>query len=138
MDDIKSSREKDIEKFINDNVMTQKEWANIKKKKLNYFYEKYNSELEDYIYIDTLEEYNMIQVGGYIRYFNYNEEFRWGGILAKKYKYKDVNMMLLLNSAFKKNTISFENNYIFYKNHTSQSDKMKKIFMSYLEKYKEN
>ena len=46
-----------------------------------------------------------------------------------------MNMMCLLNSSYKKNTISFEKNYVFYKKHTTQADKNKKIFLSYLDKY---
>lgn len=132
----KSKREKSIEKFL-DSIVTQDEWEKKMQKKINYFYDKYTSELEDYIYIENLDQYNDINVGGYIRYFNLNDELRWGGFLAKKYNFNDMNMMVLLNSAFKKNTISFEKNYIFYKKHTTQADKTRKLFLSYLEKYKE-
>jgi hypothetical protein len=130
----KSDREKKIDSFIN-NIMTKKEWEKKQNKKINYFYDKYSNELEDYIYIDTIEKYNHIMKGGYIRYFNFNDELRWGGILAKKYDYNNMNMMVLLNTSFKKNIVSFEKNYIFYKKHTTQADKTKKIFMSYLDKY---
>ena len=41
----KSKREKSIEQFL-DSIMTQEEWENKLHKKINYFYEKYNSELE--------------------------------------------------------------------------------------------
>lgn len=132
----KSKREKSIEKFL-DSIVTQDEWEKKMQKKINYFYDKYTSELEDYIYIENLDQYNDINVGGYIRYFNLNDELRWGGFLAKKYNFNDMNMMVLLNSAFKKNTISFEKNYIFYKKHTTQADKTRKLFLSYLDKYKE-
>jgi hypothetical protein len=132
----KSKRERSIEQFL-DSIITQEEWKNKLHKKINFFYEKYNSELEDYIYIEDINQYNDLQSGGYVRYFNFNDEIKWGGILAKKYNFNDMNMMCLLNSAFKKNTISFEKNYIFYKKHTTQSDKTRKIFLSYLEKYKE-
>ena len=71
------------------------------------------------------------------RYFNFNDELKWGGILAKKYNFNDINMMCLLNSFYKKNTISFEKNYVFYKKHTTQADKTRKLFLSYLDKYKE-
>lgn len=133
---VKSKRERDIDDFIN-SIMTEEEWKKKQSKKINYFYDKYSSELEDYEYIDTIEKYNNIINGGYVRYFNFNDELRWGGILAKKYNYKDMNMMILLNTSFKKNIVSFEKNYIFYKKHTTQADKTRKIFMSYLDKYKE-
>ena len=60
-----------------------------------------------------------------------------GWNIRKKYNFNDMNMMCLLNSAFKKNTISFEKNYVFYKKHTTQADKTRKLFLSYLDKYKE-
>lgn len=132
----KSKRERSIEQFL-DSIITQDEWDKKLQKKINYFYDKYTSELEDYIYIENLDQYNDLNIGGYIRYFNYNDELRWGGFLAKKYNFNDMNMMVLLNSSFKKNTISFEKNYIFYKKHTTQSDKTRKLFISYLDKYKE-
>jgi len=34
--------------------------------------------------------------------------------------------------------LSFEKNYIFYKNHVSSSDKMRELFISYLDKEKYN
>ena len=78
----KSKRENSIEHFLN-SIMTQEEWENKLHKKINYFYEKYNSELEDYIYIEDKDQYNDLQIGGYIRYFNFNDELKWGGILEK-------------------------------------------------------
>ena len=78
---------------------------------------------------------NSLKKGGYIRYINLNEELKWGGILLKKYKFDDINMMLLCNSNSKNFSISFEKNYIFYKKHTTQADKTRKLFLSYLDKY---
>ncbi len=132
----KSKRENSIEQFL-DSIITQEEWEIKIHKKINYFYEKYNLELEDYIYIKNIDQYNHLKIGGYIRYFNFNDELKWGGILAKKYNFNDINMMCLLNSFYKKNTISFEKNYVFYKKHTTQADKTRKLFLSYLDKYKE-
>jgi hypothetical protein len=131
---IKSERENNIDKFI-DSIMTQNEWEKNIKKKINYFTEKYKNELEDYIYIKNIEMYNKIPLGSYIRYFNFNNELKWGGILLKKYKSNDFNIMLVINSSYKINKLSFQKNYVFYKKKISQSDKTRKLFLSFLEKY---
>jgi len=129
----KSLREKKIELFLNQ-LESQEEYENKNNIKINNLYKKYSEELEDYTYIKTIEEYKNIKVGGYIRYFNLDENLKWGGIFLKKYKYKNFNMMYLCNSSSKSFNISFEKNIIFYKNHTTQSDKTRKLFLSYLNK----
>ena len=58
-----------------------------------------------------------------------------GWYFIKKYKFNEMNMMLLCNSSSKTFSISFDKNTIFYKKHTTQSDKTRKLFLSYLEKY---
>lgn len=131
--DIKSNREKKIDNFI-DNLFDNNKFEHKKKKKIDLFYEKFKEELEDYNFIDS-KHYSNIKLGGYIRYIDLNDELRWGGILLKKYKYKDMNMMLLCNSNFKNFSISFDKNVIFYKKHTTQTDKTRKLFLSYLDKY---
>lgn len=129
----KSSREKQIENFINE-IQTQDEYENKLNKKLDIFFSKFNEELEDYIFVKNLEEFLNLKKGGYIRYIDFNDNLKWGGILLKSFSYKSMNMMLLCNSSSKTFNISFEKNYIFYKKHTTQSDKTRKLFLSYLEK----
>ena len=131
----KSKREKDLELFLNQ-FESQEEYELKIKKKINSFYEKYKNELEDYEYISDLKKYEKsVLKGGYIRYFNLNDELKWGGILIKKVQDNDMNIMILCNSSFDRFCVSFEKNYIFYKKHQTAADKTRKIFMSALDKY---
>jgi len=133
-----SKREKNNEKFIEDFFMSQTEWEKQRDKKIKHFYDKYKEELEDYVFIDNIKKYNkIVESGGYIRYFNYDEELRWGGILLKKImgEYDDLHIMILMNSGGDRTAVSYEKNYIFYKKHTTAADKTRKLFMSYLDKY---
>lgn len=134
MSNFKSDRENQIEKFINE-IQTQEEFENKEMKRIEKFYHKYQDELEEYIYVKNLNEYENIKKGGYIRYINFDEEIKWGGILLKKYKYNNINMMHICNSSSKTFNVSFEKNYIFYKKHTTQADKTRKLFLSYLDKF---
>lgn len=130
----KSKRELQIENFIN-SIQTQDNFEKNRTKTINNYYDIYKEELEEYEFIENLSKFNSLKKGGYIRYINLNEELKWGGILLKKYKFDDINMMLLCNSNSKNFSISFEKNYIFYKKHTTQADKTRKLFLSYLDKY---
>lgn len=130
----KSKRELQIENFIN-SIQTQDNFEKNRTKTINNYYDIYKQELEEYEFIENLSKFNSLKKGGYIRYINLNEELKWGGILLKKYKFDDINMMLLCNSNSKNFSISFEKNYIFYKKHTTQADKTRKLFLSYLDKY---
>jgi hypothetical protein len=134
MDLKKSKREKQIDEFLNQ-LESQEEYEYNKKKKINFFKNKYKNELEDYYFIKDIKEYNKIQNGGYIRYFNLNDEIKWGGILIKKIKNNDMDLMVLCNSGCNRFVVSFQKNYIFYKKHQTASDKTRKLFMSALEKY---
>lgn len=130
----KSKREKQIDSFLSQ-LETQEEYEYNKKLKVEIFKSKYNDELEDYVYIKNVEDYNKIQKGGYVRYFNLNDELKWGGILIKKIKNNNTDLMVLCNSSCNRFVVSFQKNYIFYKKHQTASDKTRKIFMSALEKY---
>ena len=103
----KSKREMELELFLNQ-FETQNEFDYKNNIKINNLYKKYSEELEDYKYIKNIEEYNNIKPGGYIRYFDLNDNLKWGGIFLKKYIYEDFNMMLLCNSNSKTFNISFE------------------------------
>jgi hypothetical protein len=133
----KSDREKQIDNFLKQ-IESQEEYEENIKKKINKFYKNYTDELEDYEYIKDLKTFNKIKQGGYIRYFNLNDELKWGGILIKKIKQNDMDLMVLSNTNCKRFVVSFQKNYIFYKNHQTASDKTRKLFMSALEKYTEN
>ena len=135
----KSKREKELDEFLNQ-LETQEEYNAKLKAKIDNFYKEYSNELEDYEFISDLKSYNKKVIkGGYVRYFNMNEELKWGGILIKKVKddKKDMNLMILCNSSFIRFAVSFEKNYVFYKKHQTAADKTRKIFMSALDKFSE-
>ena len=93
------------------------------------------TELDKYIWIESLEDYNEIKLGGYVRYVNFKNELKWGGILVKKtVKKSGIHMMALINTNRNIFNISFERNYIFYKKHVSPNDKTRELFISYLDK----
>ena len=133
---MKSDREKNIDDFLNKHCSYEK-WQNERNEKIKNFYKNYKKELEDYIFIDNIKSYNKIKPGGYIRYFNLNDELRWGGILIKKTIQNDIELMILSNSTSDRTIVSFQKNYIFYKKHTTNNDKVRKLFLSALEKYTE-
>jgi hypothetical protein len=128
----------DREKILNDimkDMISQEQWdseQNTYIEKLNKQYSKY---LEEYIPIPNKKIYNTIKLGGYIRYVNSNDEIKWGGILIKKYKTDGIDYMVLSNTDMKCITVSFYRNTIFYKPHTTASDKNRKLFISYLDTY---
>lgn len=130
----KSKREKEIENFVIQ-LESQEEYEYNVNLKVKEFKSKYSNELEDYNYIKNIEEYNKIQKGGYVRYFNLNDELKWGGILIKKIKNNNMDLMVLCNSGCNRFVVSFQKNIIFYKKHQTASDKTRKLFMSALEKY---
>lgn len=131
---IMTDRIDNINKFI-DNIITQNEW---KKNKINEFTilkEKYKTELDKYSIIEK-KDINKLKIGGYVRYINLNNELKWGGILIKKIKENNFNF-LILKTNINIIKICFEKNIIFYQNHRTSADKMREIFISYLDKYNE-
>ena len=130
----KSKREKQIDLFLKQ-LETQEEYEDKVNRKVKSFFKEYSEELEDYNYISNIEEYNKIKKGGYVRYFNLNDEIKWGGILIKKTKNNDMDLMVLCNSTCNRFVVSFQKNYIFYKPHQTASDKTRKLFLSALDKY---
>jgi hypothetical protein len=133
MDDFdKSDREKKLDIFLSQ-IKSQKEWLKEINVKIIKWVEKYKKELDDYEFVYNLDELYQKKIGGYIRYFNLNDELKWGGILLKIFKDNDRNLMVLGNSDFKRFVVSFEKNYIFYKKHKTSSDNLRKIFISFLE-----
>lgn len=131
----KSDREKKIDEILVKLVGSQKQWKINRDKKITKWRLKYEKELEDYEHVYNEDEYYQLKMGGYIRYLNLNEELRWGGILIKKVINNGRNLMILANSDFKRFTVSFDSNYVFYKPHKTQSDNTRKLFLSYLEKF---
>ena len=125
MDD-KTDREKKIDNFV-ESIFSQKKWKKKMDKKISKWKDKYSKELEDYEFVYNSDEFYQLKIGGYIRYFNLNNELKWGGILLKVFKQEDRNLMVL---------VSFDKNYIFYKTHKTASDINRKLFISFLDKYK--
>lgn len=116
------------------NLPSQKEWKDNIDKKVNSWLKKYPKELEDYEFIYSLNQLrNNVKAGGYIRYFNNNEELRYGGFLVRKIEEDDNYRLSLMNMNGKKWTIVWSRNYIFYKKHTTANDKLRKIFISLLD-----
>ena len=134
MDD-KTDREKKIDNFV-ESIFSQKKWKKKMDKKISKWKDKYSKELEDYEFVYNSDEFYQLKIGGYIRYFNLNNELKWGGILLKVFKQEDRNLMVLGNSEFKRMIVSFDKNYIFYKTHKTASDINRKLFISFLDKYK--
>ena len=71
--------------------------------------------------------------GGYIRYFNANDELRYGGFLVNIFEDNEITKITLMNTMGKRWVVSWTRNYIFYKKHTTANDKLRKIFISLLE-----
>ncbi len=94
---------------------------------------KFYKELEKYIFVDNI---NDIKLGGYIRYVNSCEELKWGGILKKIIIENDKHYLLLANKYNNITRVCFEYNYCFYRNIVTRSDKLREIFISYLDEDK--
>ena len=122
-----------IDKFLRQ-IKTQKEWEKEKKINVDNILNKYKGELEDYKLVKNVKEFNMLKLGGYIRYVDSNDDLKWGGILLKKIINNNIYKMILCNSSMDRYIISFHTNTIFYKKHTTASDKTRKFFVSLLEK----
>ncbi len=123
-----TNRIKSINNFI-DSIMTQDEWEDSINTRINYLIEKYNDQLEKYNYI-MINEIDGLKSGGYIKYINLNDELIWGGALCKINRnniYMKKNNEIIKINKFK--------NIIFYKNHITQNDKTREIFISSLDKY---
>ena len=123
-----TDRIKDINKFI-DNIITQDEWEYNYNKRIDDLITKYTKELEKYNYI-IKDEIDSLIIGGYIKYIDIYNNLYWGGVLAKIDKnfiyMKKDNIYIKINK-FK--------NIIFYRNHRTENDKRREIFVTGLEIY---
>ena len=116
------------------NLPSQKQWKDDIDKKINSWFKQYPKELEDYEFVYSLDQLrNEVKAGGYVRYFNNNEELRYGGFLVRKIEEDDNYRLSLMNMNGRKWTIVWSRNYIFYKKHTTANDKLRKIFISLLD-----
>ena len=130
---ILSDREKQINNLLKE-IQTQEEWEDERDIRIENLIKANKKNLEDYNLIKELEDYNNIKLGGYVRYIDNDDNIKWGGILLKKYKNNNMDYMIIANSNRKILTVSFHKNIIFYKTHTTSSDKTRKLFISYLDK----
>lgn len=122
-----TDRIKEINKFI-DNIITQEEWEYNYNKRINDLILQYSKELENYNYI-MKEEIDDLKIGGYIKYIDINNNLIWGGPLIKideQFIYMKNNNIIKINK-FK--------NIIFYRNHRTQNDKYRELFISSMDKY---
>ena len=129
---MKTDREKIISAFV-DNIMTQKEWENNKNLEIEKISKKFMNELDKYIYVE-IDDLPTLKLGGYIRYVTANHNIGWGGILIKVSKTKNGTYLYLKNMDKQVNKIRYENYFVFYKSHQTYSDKVRDIFISYLDK----
>jgi|UniRef100_A0A6C0EBJ3 hypothetical protein len=77
--------------------------------------EKYSNELDNYKYIETIEEFSLLKLRGSLKYINkYDGNLRAGGLLIKIYK-KDNNWIAIIKQmSGKRYNVSFKSNHIFY------------------------
>jgi hypothetical protein len=123
-------RKKQISNFI-DNYYNN--WEEDKNEFIEKISKNFYKELEKYIFVDNINE---IKLGGYIRYVNSCEELKWGGILKKIIIENDKHYLLLANKYNNLTRVSFEYNYIFYRSIVTRADKLREIFVSYLDEDK--
>ena len=134
-----NNRLKEIDMLV-ENFFPQKEHDEILNKKIEKFYANYSKELEKYYHVKTKEELYNLKLAGYIRYFDRDDNLKYGGILIKIFESETDNiekkrtLLLLQNSDGNKWTISWENNIIFYKQQTKKGDNLRNLFISLLDK----
>ena len=104
-----------VDLLMPDNVKTVNE-------KKDIYINKY-PELKEYIFIKNTNE---LKIGHRIRYVDYNDKLRWGGLLIKIIE----NKLVIANKNKNYFHVDFERNYIFMKKPVTKNDKMRKLFMS--------
>lgn len=133
-----NNRLKEIDLIV-EQFFPQKNYENEKIDKINKFKLKYKDELKNYNIINTKEELYNLKSAGYIRYFDRDDNLKFGGILLKVFESENENvdmvrtLILLKNSDNIKWTISWENNMIFYKKQTKKGDNLRNLFISLLD-----
>lgn len=107
-----------------------------KNKTIENIQNSFHSELKNYELITSIEELKTkVQPGGLIRYFTYDGEIRYGGILLKKILIKkndlDDAILLLKNSQGKTWKFHF-NNFIVFFNKNEPNQDIRDFFINYL------
>jgi hypothetical protein len=129
MNDRKKQNREIIENII-DRDQIESEKINL----IEEFDKKYSEELKEYTFVDYDDFLLNVRKGGYIRYVNLNGELRWGGILIKVDNLETRDPLLnLMNTNKRIWQVKFSKNYIFYKKHKTYNDRLRDIFLSYIE-----
>ncbi len=123
-----TDRIKSINSFI-DSIISQDEWENEYNKRINFLINKYIKQLDKFNYI-IKDEIDSLKKGGYIKFINDLDELIWAGAL---YKIDNNYIYTIKDNQFIK--INKFKNIIFYKNHITQEDKRRDIFITSLDKY---
>jgi len=89
------------------------------KNDLNDMIRKYESDLKDFDYIDTVEKFSILSLKGTMRYINKTDKkLRSGGLLVKIYQ-RNNKWYAKIKQYDKFYDISYNSNYIFYLNNKS-------------------
>lgn len=89
------------------------------KNELNDMIRKYESDLKDFDYIDTVEKFSILSLKGTMRYINKTDKkLRSGGLLVKIYQ-RNNKWYAKIKQYDKFYDISYNSNYIFYLNNKS-------------------
>ena len=103
---------------------------------INVLIAKYN--LYEYKYIDNIVLFSLLPLRGSMKYINrYTHEIRNGGLLIKIYM-KNNKYYGIIKKNDKKYHISFNNNYIFYKEYTSRNSKIRNVLESIIDNVNKN
>ena len=94
--------------------------------------------LQEYKYIETLEEFSLLSLRGSMKYINkFTHELKTGGLLTKIYKKNNNKWFAIIKKPNNKTyTISFNSNHIFYLDCKTRNSKIRTILESFLEKCK--
>lgn len=133
---LKLTSKKDI---ILQNIFSSNSWTNKSKNNqliLQQIKDSYFEQIDGYTHINSIQELKEnIQCGCLIRYFTYDGDIRFGGILLKKIfvKKNDINdaLLLLKNSQDQTWKFHFNNFIVFYKN-TNRNQDLRNIFLNYV------
>ncbi len=123
-----TDRIKSINNFI-DSIITQEEWENEHNKRVDFLINKYLKQLNKFNYV-IKDEIDSLKVGGYIKFINDIDELNWAGVL-----YKIDNNYIYTIKDYKIIKINKFKNIIFYKNHVTEQDKRRDIFLTSLDKF---
>ena len=122
------------------NIFSSNKWeepTEYNKQLLNNINKRYYNDLINYKYIKSINDLKEnVNCGGLIRYFTYDGDIRYGGILLKKVliKKNGINdaILLLKNSQGQTWKFHYNNYIIFYNNNNNKNDKMRDLFISFL------